>query len=286
MSATAPVSVVLLARDEEVLLAGCIASVGGWAAEVVVVDMESRDRTAAIAAELGAKVVPHEIIGNFDLARTAGIRAARCEWILIVDADEVPTPALLGTLGDIVREDRADVVFLPRANLSLSGFAPHEGGFPEMQMRMFRRSQVDVDGYTGKIHTVYRPLSGARILEVKGRFPHHCLLHYTNPALEPLWDKINRYTSEEARTRYPEAGFRMRPWHLWRPVKQFFRRYVKGGAWMDGWRGFWLCWINAVYNGLIVAKMWEMSLHGGKIPDAGMARALMREIVKERGGRE
>jgi hypothetical protein len=63
----------------------------------------------------------------------------------------------------------------------------------------------------------------------------------------------------------------------------FFRRWIKGGGWKDGWRGFWLSWLASIYHFLALAKRWEMSLHDGRIPDAAMARRRMREIVAKAG---
>lgn len=275
-------TVVVIARNEEAMIGSCLDHVAPWVDEVVVVDMESDDRTAEIAASKGAVVLPHARITNFDLARTPGIKAAKNDWILVLDADEEPTPTLLSRIGDLIRSESADAVLLPRANLALSGFAPHESGFPDRKLRLFRRSRVDLDGFKGDIHTFYEPLPSARVTEIAGSFPECCLLHFTNPALEPFWEKVNRYTSEEARTRYPMQEGTIRPLQLWQPLKVFLRRYLKEKGWKDGWRGFWLCWISGVYEGLVMAKIWEMGLHEGRIPDAAMARSRMRKIAQDR----
>jgi glycosyltransferase involved in cell wall biosynthesis len=276
-----PVSVVVLARNEETLIGECLSSVAGWADELVVVDMGSTDATASIAREMGAVVLSHPVIGNFDLARTPGIMAARNDWILVLDADEAPTVDLLETLAGIVADDGADLLKLPRANLCLSGFARHAERFPETTLRMFKRSKVDVEGYTGRIHTFYHPVEGARIHRVPGSYPRHCLLHFTNPSLGAVWAKTDLYTSEEAMSRGAGIPKSVRPWHLWGPVRVFFRRLVWSGAWRDGWRGFWLSWLSASYEMLVLAKQWEMSLHDGRIPDAAMARSRMRRLVRE-----
>ncbi|HTB34598.1 MAG TPA: glycosyltransferase, partial [bacterium] len=50
-----PVSVIILTKNEEPNLAGCLASLK-WAAQVVVVDSVSTDRTVAVARKGGAEV--------------------------------------------------------------------------------------------------------------------------------------------------------------------------------------------------------------------------------------
>lgn len=275
-----PTTVVILARNEQEQIADCIGSVRDLVDEILVIDMESSDATASIASELGARVISHPLIPNFDLARSTGIRAARNEWILILDADEMPTRPLMESLHELIKNDRCDVAFLPRANFALSGFSPREGNFPEWQLRFFKRPWIDVDGYLGKIHTTYRPLPDARILKVSGRYPEHCLLHYSNPTLEFLWEKVNRYTSEEARTRW-DAGHRSGLGGLRRTCWKFARRWLFSGACFEGWHAFWLCWISGIYEAFVQAKLWEMSLHDGLIPTTAMARSRMRRLVQD-----
>ena len=53
-------SVCLVTRNEEQNLPRVIASVRGVADEVIVVDTHSADRSAAVAAEQGAKVFQHD----------------------------------------------------------------------------------------------------------------------------------------------------------------------------------------------------------------------------------
>jgi len=62
--------------------------------EVIVVDNNSTDRTADIAAEAGARVV-FEPVNQISRARNAGARAARGRYLIFVDADTVPSSGLL-----------------------------------------------------------------------------------------------------------------------------------------------------------------------------------------------
>ncbi len=81
-------SLCVVARDEARVLARCLASQPDQAAELLVADAGSRDRTAAIAEAAGATVMP--VPGDWTLAaaRNALLEQATCEWILVLDADE------------------------------------------------------------------------------------------------------------------------------------------------------------------------------------------------------
>ena len=80
-------SVVVVTLDEEERIRACLESVA-WADELIVVDAESRDKTAAIARELTDHVFVRPWPG-FAAQKNFGIEQARGEWILSLDADEV-----------------------------------------------------------------------------------------------------------------------------------------------------------------------------------------------------
>lgn len=83
-----PISVCIIARDEEHLIEGCLASVAPIAAQIVLCDTGSTDRTVAIAERFGATVYRTEWQDDFAAARNESLRYARQPWILVLDADE------------------------------------------------------------------------------------------------------------------------------------------------------------------------------------------------------
>ena len=89
-----PVSVVIPAYNSEEFIGEAISSVLAQTlrvSEIIVVDDGSSDRTAAVAEKLGAVVVRQEH-GGISVARNAGIRAAKHEWIAFLDADDTWEP--------------------------------------------------------------------------------------------------------------------------------------------------------------------------------------------------
>jgi len=93
----------LIAKDEEAMLPGCLASVEGVADEVVLVDTGSSDRTRELARAAGAKVLERPWDDDFAAPRNLAARAATGDWLLVLDADERLAagagPALLAALG-------------------------------------------------------------------------------------------------------------------------------------------------------------------------------------------
>lgn len=83
------ISVIIPARDESQALPDCLrgvfAAVPGC--ELIVVDDGSSDGTAAIAAELGARVISHPYPKGNGAAVKTGARAATSEILVFMDAD-------------------------------------------------------------------------------------------------------------------------------------------------------------------------------------------------------
>jgi hypothetical protein len=82
------VSVVLIVKDEERVLASCLESVT-WADQVVVYDTGSTDRTVEIARQFADVVVEGYWDDDFGAARNRAAEHATGEWIFSIDADEV-----------------------------------------------------------------------------------------------------------------------------------------------------------------------------------------------------
>jgi dolichol-phosphate mannosyltransferase len=99
-----PVSVVIPARDEEARIEGCLRPLlaDPDVSEVVVVDDESRDGTANLAARLGAKVVPGVPLPDGWVGKQwalhQGVRAAAGPLVVLLDADTRPEPGLCAEL--------------------------------------------------------------------------------------------------------------------------------------------------------------------------------------------
>lgn len=95
------ISVLILTKNEEQDLPGCLDSVA-WSNDVQVLDSESTDRTVEIARERGCTVTTRKFDG-YAKQRNAGMALAfKHPWVLVLDADERPTPALSAEMNDAV----------------------------------------------------------------------------------------------------------------------------------------------------------------------------------------
>jgi glycosyltransferase involved in cell wall biosynthesis len=114
MSHKVSVSVLIPAYNAANFLPRAIETIRSQSAEpdeIIIVDDESTDDTAALGERLGARVLrrPH---GGAAAARNAGLGIAKNEWIATLDADDLWHPAKLRMQLDVVSaEPRLGLVF-------------------------------------------------------------------------------------------------------------------------------------------------------------------------------
>jgi glycosyltransferase involved in cell wall biosynthesis len=87
------ISVLILTKNEEQDLPGCLDSVR-WCDDIHILDSHSTDRTVEIAQSNGAHVTKRAFDGYASQRNAAMKLPFKYEWILVLDADERPTPEL------------------------------------------------------------------------------------------------------------------------------------------------------------------------------------------------
>jgi dolichol-phosphate mannosyltransferase len=108
------VSVVIPARDEAIRIPPLLDALADAGVEVIVVDDQSSDGTASLAAAAGAVVVHGDPLpdgwAGKAWALQQGIEAATGEWVVTLDADTRPHPSLPRAVVARAIADRLDMV--------------------------------------------------------------------------------------------------------------------------------------------------------------------------------
>lgn len=84
-----PISVCIIAKNEESHIEKCLAALKPYDFEIVVVDTGSTDRTKEIAANYADKVLDFVWINDFSAARNFSLEHASHDYVLILDCDEI-----------------------------------------------------------------------------------------------------------------------------------------------------------------------------------------------------
>ena len=83
------ISICMIVKNEEAVLARCLDSLQGIAEEIVIVDTGSTDRTKEIAAAYTDKIYDFVWVDDFSAARNFAFSKATGDYIYSADADEV-----------------------------------------------------------------------------------------------------------------------------------------------------------------------------------------------------
>ena len=148
----ATISLCMIVKDEEQVLARCLESVKGAVDEIVVVDTGSTDRTREIARGYTARVYDFAWVDDFAAARNFSFSRAKMDYILWLDADDLLLPADREALMELKGTLDADVVMM-RYNVAFD-----EGGNPTFSYyreRLLRRAANFC--WEGAVHEAITP---------------------------------------------------------------------------------------------------------------------------------
>jgi glycosyltransferase involved in cell wall biosynthesis len=251
------VSACIIAHDEEASLPATLAALD-WADEIVVVDCESGDGTAAVARRFTDRLYSRPNLANLNVNKNYAFAQATSEWILCLDADEIVSGELAREIGAVTSGGPAEnSFFLVRENNWFGRVLTHGGHFPDRQLRLFRRGRgrfperhvherLEVKGSVGTLRT---PL---------GHFPYRTVSQYLR--------KMDFYTTFEARhllaggASFSVGGFLA---SLARAKMRFFRRYVLKRGFLDGWQGFAAAYLDFLSRMVVQFKLKEFEEGSG-----------------------
>lgn len=252
------ISAFVITLNEEHNIEYCLRSVRPWCDEVIVVDLESDDRTREIAERYADVFVRHERIADFGLARQAGLDHATGDWILSIDADEVVTPGLARWIREFIESDPDyDVARIPRINVFLGRRLRSTPWWPG-KPRLFRRGGVAI---TPELHSGIKPVPGARVA-VLPRSSAISLWHFTRVSLESVAEKWNRYTTIEARRAIENGQGDPRMFELFSDALRELVVYVVKRGYRDGIGGLAYAMSRSYAKFLLAAKRWDQPRSG------------------------
>ena len=258
----AKLSVVMFGKNEARRIAAALETVR-WADEIVIVDDASSDETAEICRSFGARVITCEDSrGAFYKRRNFGFSQTSSEWILMMDPDERVTPELREAIVRALEDpqDYAGFIF-GRRNFFWNRPLLH-GGWQETILHLFRKGAGGDRGL--RVHSP---------IEVEGRVGRlaAAIDHFPFESLSQIIEKQNFYTSFEAKELIAEGRWSRRQCArraLLRPMKIFWKRYVKKLGFLDGLPGFVLALIFSWVECLRWAKCWELAGRSTEQPAA------------------
>lgn len=277
------VSVLLLTKDEERDLPGCLASVA-WSDDIVVYDSLSSDQTKVLAEGHGARFVQRPgqdpslaYGGNEGIHRTWGIHQIpyKHPWLFVIDADERLTPEAAAELQSIASNSDPQIVayrirrrdFFQGRQLRHVQTSPRYIRFFRPEFVHYERLVNPVTVVDGAVGELQHPLDHYPFS--KG-LSHWIARHNSYSTFEAQQILQNRASQEpfSLPAAFFERDFNRRRFHQKelfyrlpaRPLIKFLLLYVLKRGVLDGRPGFTYALLQSIYEAMIVLKVKELEL--------------------------
>ena len=249
-----PVSVVVIAKNEEANIASCLGSVHDWADEIILVDDESTDRTVEVARRYTQRVLRRKM-DNEGVHRNWAHAQARNSWVMILDADEQATEELKNEIAGALPATAHSCFSIPLKTYIGTTWIRHSGWYPASKIRLFQKE-----------HFKYEEVGvHPRALLAPGKTEGHLtkdIIHKGYPDIEHFLASVNRQTTLEAQ-KWITTDRRMSLGQaLWRMIDRFPRRYLRKQGYKDGLYGFVIAFFDSFYQLMSYLKYLEMKKNG------------------------
>ena len=250
-----PLSVAIVTLNEEANLPRLLESLQGLAAETVIIDSGSTDRTEEIAKACAAKFETAPWAG-FIVQKNRALDACSQPWVLFLDADEALSPELAASLKELFAkgEPGADGYWINRRTWYLGAWIWH-AWYPEWRLRLIKCSLARWGGMD--------PHAALEFSGTTARLDGD-LLHYSFRDLHDHLQRTIRYARTMANS-YAAGGRKFR-WSslLLSPWVALIKHLVLKQGWRDGWRGWLISIVRMIDCFCKYAFLLERERSGGE----------------------
>lgn len=241
------ISAIVLAKNEESMIEGCLKTLR-WVNEVIVVDDHSTDKTVSISEKYGASVINGK--GDFAFNRNLGKSTAKGDWLFYIDADERVSKSLASEIKKILKSPKCSAYSINRFNYQIGKRLVSGGWGDDRVIRLFKKSALFK--WAGRIH---------EHADVKGETGEleEPLYHLTHRSVLEGLAKSIRWTNIEAEQLYKSGHTKITPLRLIKIVmSELVSRLLTKHGFHDGDEGWIEAMIQAMNRFIVYTRLWEL----------------------------
>jgi glycosyltransferase involved in cell wall biosynthesis len=246
------ISVIIHTYNSGKYLYDCLESVK-QADEIIICDMYSTDKTIEIAQQFNCKIIYHENVGYADPARNFAISQASGDWIFVVDSDEIVPDELWKFLREFIqtRIPSEVCVEMPRKNIVVGKIL--WSWYPNIIQRFWKKGCIV---WPARVHEPPDIIGGGSY-KIDRKRKELALIHYNYDSIEAFMSRLNKYSSLELE-KFKDRNIKYSlPFLLFRPLGEFFKKFILKKGFMDGTHGFIFSVLSAAYEFVTIAKLYE-----------------------------
>lgn len=246
-----PLSLAVITYNEEENIVRLLDSLKNTVDEIVIVDSFSTDKTKEICTQKYPQVKFFERKFNgYGEQKNHALDLCSHEWILFLDADEVPDEDLKNSIKKITSSDHPEFsVYKTKFNNHLGIHLIKFGGWGNVyRERLFRK---DCARYSNdKVHEYLITNKKTGILD-------GTLNHYTYKSIQHHITKINKYSDLMAEKMF-ERGKKIKRFKIIvSPIYEFIKVFIFKLGFMDGFPGYYIAKTMSYYTFLKYIKLYE-----------------------------
>jgi len=244
-------SVIIIAFNEADRIGECLASVSGWADEVVLFDNGSTDGTIEIAKKYTDKVFVTDWPG-YGKQKQRALENAQYEWVLSLDADEKLTPELRSEIDTALSSESNNVAYKIPLALILYNKRLDFGLYTRDHLRLFKREGARFTDATVHESIV---IQKGNVGLLRERF-----LHYSYRDLKHAVEKFNQNAWLWGTERFAKGKRAFWFSAIIHAIWKFISGYIIRLGFLDGFRGLIMAVHAAMYTFNKYAVLWTLNL--------------------------
>ncbi|MDR3273827.1 MAG: glycosyltransferase family 2 protein [Puniceicoccales bacterium] len=237
-----PLSVTVIASNEERNIGRCLRSIRNLASEIIVVANDCHDKTVEIAKSFNAKV-HEETWHGFAHQKNLALGYASQPWILCLDADEEVDNELRESILSFIKTNDHSYsgAYFARRTYFINRWMKHGDWSPDYNLRLLRRKH----GSWSKDRVHEKLNVSGQIKKLEGY-----LLHYSFENVEVYMKKNMKY-AELFESTDQKSIFSI----LLRSCWKFIRGYFFKLGFLDGLPGFYVAYSQAFFTAYKYLRM-------------------------------
>lgn len=238
------ISAVVITKNEEDRIKACLDSLS-FLSDIVVVDDLSLDETCNISKKMKARVFKRPLKNDFASQRNYGLKQAKGEWVLFVDADEKITEELKSEILKSVQSEYYSGFYLKRQDYFL-GKKLNYG--ETANLKLLRLARKTSGKWKRPVHEYW---------DINGRIGNliRPLIHCPHPTISEFIEEVNYYTQVEANYRKSRGESVSFTSSLAYPAAKFIKNYIFYLGFLDGFPGFVIAYLMSLHSLMLRIKI-------------------------------
>lgn len=220
--------------------------------EIIVIDDESTDNTKKILKtfenkNLSLKIFDKKLDNDFASQRNFAISKAKNDWILFLDADEIPSEKLLNYLNNL-KLNNNNCYTIKRYLVYKNSILYHGISAPDTPIRLFNKNSGK---FINQIHEIWSTTDKSININCP-------IFHYSAPDLKTFLNKLNNYSTIRAGELFAQKkSVNLIDIFIY-PKAKFIQYYFWHLGFIDGIPGLIICLSLSFYSFLVRSKLWRL----------------------------